>query len=370
MTPAIQPTQVQDLRPTTPEEAVEDYIIEMETVEDLAASTVDRYQRELKHFLRFCEEMGIDNMNDLNRGDLHDYKRWLHQQNDYEKVTIKNYLNNFRAMLRHTESYGGVRKDLHEAVKIPRMKGTPNRKDEVIKPDRAERVLAWLTRYRYASRKHVVFALIWDAGLREGAVRALDLGDFEWDEDGRPYLNLVHRPETDTPLKNGEKSEGEAFLKEETGVALEAWIADRRPDTVDEYGREPLISTTHGRASHSTIQEDVYEVTAPCFIREECPDCTGSNRAKCPEALSPHPIRRGAITRDLNLGLLKEHVSERYDVSVKVLEENYDARTPTEKRKLRQEAYTRLMQELIGEDMDEDEDGDAAAPATAIHPRS
>lgn len=48
--------------------------------------------------------------------------------------------------------------------------------------------------------EHVELAIIWHTGCRMGTLRALDVGDF--DADAR-CLDIRHRPETETPLKNG-----------------------------------------------------------------------------------------------------------------------------------------------------------------------
>lgn len=78
--------------------------------------------------------------------------------------------------------------------------------------------------------------LIWHALLRRGAVRASDLEDY--DPRGTS-LEVSHRPETGTPMKN--KYEGERFvaLTDETCAVLDAWVANRRFDVTDEYGRTP-----------------------------------------------------------------------------------------------------------------------------------
>ena len=89
-------------------------------------------------------------------------------------------------------------------------------------------------------------------------------------------------------------------------------------------------------------------MTRPCEYENTCPyernleDCeaTAYNAAcKCPGSVSPHPLRRSAITNFLNDGHSKELISDRMDVSVDVLEKHYDARSESEKRELRREMF-------------------------------
>jgi hypothetical protein len=50
----------------------------------------------------------------------------------------------------------------------------------------------------------------------------------------------------------------------------------------------------------------------------------------------PHAIRSGSVTAHLNRDVPKEIVSERANMSEKTLEQHYDERTKSEKRKRRE----------------------------------
>jgi integrase len=206
----------------------------------------------------------------------------------------------------------------------------------------ADGILDYLSTYEYASERHVTFLLIWHALLRRGAIHALDVGDYDSQEMS---LDVRHRPETETPIKN--KRNGERFiaLSAETSSVLDAWIANRRPDTTDEYERNPLVSTAKGRAHLTTIQGYVYSMTRPCGFTSECPhdreitECEEaidrSQAFGCPSSVSPHAVRRGAITHWLNSDVPEPVVSARANVSTAVLDKHYDRRTEREKMEQR-----------------------------------
>jgi hypothetical protein len=71
----------------------------------------------------------------------------------------------------------------------------------------------------------------------------------------------------------------------------------------------------------------VYNVTSLCFRGEPCPGCEERPEAKCPDAVSPHAIRRGSITHYLSNDVPVEIVSDRMNVSRNVLDKHYDKRS-------------------------------------------
>jgi integrase len=95
----------------------------------------------------------------------------------------------------------------------------------------------------------------------------------------------------------------------------------------------------------------VYRWTRPCAHGEECPhdrdpdDCEATVRdaaSKCPSSVSPHAIRRGSITHSLNSDMPDRVVSDRANVSPKVIEQHYDRRTEQERMEQRRDYLDNL----------------------------
>lgn len=87
-------------------------------------------------------------------------------------------------------------------------------------------------------------------------------------------------------------------------------------------------------------------MSRPCVYSNECPhnrdieDCDAArnaNAADCPARFSTHPARKWAIMNQLNIGVPKELLSDRVDVSVPVLDKHYDHRTEEQKSRRRRE---------------------------------
>lgn len=169
-----------------------------------------------------------------------------------------------------------------------------------------------------------MIALIWETEMRLGAVNSLDSTDVDL-EDRR--LTVVHRPDQGTELKNGTNGERPVAISPELSTLLRDYIEAVRKPVTDDYDREPLFATRHGRMVRQTIRAIVYKTTAPCFRNETCDGRTGSDSKKCPEAVSPHAIRRGSSTHFLTEGVPVEIVGDRRDVSRKVPKKHYDERS-------------------------------------------
>lgn len=87
----------------------------------------------------------------------------------------------------------------------------------------------------------------------------------------------------------------------------------------DEQGRDPLLTTKHGRLSGATIRETVYKATRPCYYGNDCPrdrdpdECDGTEYgpySRCPSGVCPRSVRRGSITRHLSEDVPERVVSD------------------------------------------------------------
>ena len=184
--------------------------------------------------------------------------------------------------------------------------------------------------------------------MRVGAVHALAVEDYNPEEQS---IQVVHRPESGTRIKNGPDGERFVALSDEICILLDDWIEQRRPKTTTETGREPLISTSFGRAHRSTLRGDCYRITRPCVSTGECPhdreieDCSATERdsaSECPSSVSPHALRRGGITHALSEDWPMKAVGDRANVSEQVLEMHYDQRSEKEKMEQRRDYLDQL----------------------------
>ena len=328
----------------TPEEAVEDF--NRERKNSVSHSTWRNYQYPLNQFTAFCEERELEYIGEVSGYDLKKFK--LHRQEaGIKKVTLKNNLSTMRVFFRWCAQAGLVDPELPEMIQLPSLSSNDTVSDEVLEQERVESILNYLYKFEYGTLRHCLFHFMWHTGVRMGTLRAIDLGDYY---DGQEYVELHHRPETGTPLKNGYEGEREVSINEEVAEVLDDYISVHRNPLTESSGRKPLF-TAEKRISKTTIRKNLYAVTRPCHISDNCPhdreieNCeatTYSEAGGCPSSMSPHPLRRASISYHLNREWPKEKVSERANVSVEVLDKHYDARKESAKRRVRKQYVDNL----------------------------
>lgn len=326
-----------NLEPMTPEEGLDLYLQDKRT--ELTDASLKAHEYRLNHFIRWCGEEDIANLNTLNGRDMHRYKLWRRNDGDLNKVTVKTQMDTLRVFIRWCESIDAVEQDLSERVLSPTLDTGENQRDAMLEADQANQLLEYLSKFEYASFAHVTMSVLWYTGMRTGAIHSLDVSDYDPKNE---RLRTRHRPNKETPLKNKEEGERLIALNAEVCQILDDWIAHNRPETTDDYGRSPLLATSQGRAHKTTIRGTVYRWTRPCAYSNDCPherdldSCEARDHQKqayhaCPSSVSPHAIRRGTITHHLSEDVPEKVVSDRMDVGPDVLEKHYDRRTEEEK---------------------------------------
>ena len=329
-------------RQMKPERAVERYLKERKP--EVSESTHYNHACTLNSFLEFCEEEGLENICEIDGFHIHDYKIYRREVGGVNEVTLYSDMCTLRVFLKWCQSMELVDSGIVENMILP--DPDDDTRNTKIDADCVDQILTYLEKFEYATLRHALFTLLWDTGFRIGTARAIDLDDYYPEEQ---YVEIRHRPEQGTPLKNGANAEREVNVPSWVCEILDDYVQIHRTETTDEYGRKPLFSSSKGRTVRSNLRMHINRITRPCHTTGECPhgreqsECEAvqeyDHASKCPSSVSPHPMRRGAITYWLNEGHSKELLSDRMNVSVKTLEKHYDARTESEKRELRREEF-------------------------------
>lgn len=299
--------------------AVQEYLDDREG--ELSPATVDKNRRQLEHFAAWCAERDVTTLEGIEPLHIHRYKN--ERQNEVAPTSLKTVLSTVNMFLSMWERLGVI-EDVAEAVDTSQI--TVSREDRV-REDRldegaAKDILDYLSKHHPYDRERAVFYTMWEGGMRTGAVVALDIEDYH---PRRKSLELHHRPEQGTRLKNGDKGEREIMVSDTLADILDGYIAEHRPDKTDDYGREPLFTTRKGRISTTSVRRIVYTLTERCELVDG--------------RLAGHAVRKGAIGRHLSNGWDIQDVAERCDVTEKNLRRHYDLRPENEKMDARRRKY-------------------------------
>lgn len=315
-------TPIDGLDPIDPRTAQKMYLDQKAS--HCVEKTVQSHRYRTNYFVQWCEENEIENLNVLTGRHIHQYRMWRDEQGELNRTSLQTQLCTLRVFLKYCASIEAVDVDLPDKIILPTVSAEENQRDELLEAERAEAILGHLAKYQYASRQHVLMALLWETGMRIGAVNSLDVDDVNLEER---FLELRHRPQQGTTLKNGKGGNRLVAITPDLEQLLRDYIADTRNDHTDEQSRSPLLTTRQGRISRSSMRRIIYNITAPCFLGEECPGCAESRDARCEDSVSPHGIRRGAITHYLSNDVPVEIVGDKMDVSRRVLDQHYDRRS-------------------------------------------
>lgn len=326
------------LEPLTPTRAKSLYL--QSRRDELAERSLKLHEKHVGSFVDWCDANDIQNMNDLTARSIHEYKLEIKQ--GFAQSTLSIYLSTIRQFIGWAESIDAVAGGVSEKIVLPDR--DPKSRTEMLESDKAKVILTYLRKYHYASRSHALMAVLWHTGIRTGTVQGLDVDDFQRERD---RLRVRHRPETGTPLKNKENGERYIVLSTEISDVLADYEDENRHDVVDEYDRKPLFTTKRGRPAKNSIRRNIYAVTRPCSTGQGCPHnrnpetCEAAQRTndacQCPSTVSGHPVRRGAITHHLRQDVPEKVVSDRMNVSEKILDRHYDRRTADEKAEQRRQ---------------------------------
>jgi len=317
-------------RSISPREAAERWLDRRRP--DCREQTLSSLWYRLKLCVEWCEERGIDDMQDLDGWAIDEYQLERHRQ--ASPLSLSKELGTLRQWLEYCASLGLVAEGVPTAVDPPTVSPSERSDDTMLAPERGEALLAWYRdSQQRAHRAHALVEILWTVGCRAGALRSLDLRDFDRADQ---YLRFEHRPDTGTELKQGPRGERYVGLLDETARVLGAFIDHHRRDVTDDEGRSPLIPSAQGRPTTGTIRDWTYLATVPCH-HTQCPHdrepqtcewLSYSTASNCPSSRSPHQVRTGSITWQLSRGVPIEVIADRVNSSPDTIEQHYDKEDP------------------------------------------
>ncbi|ADQ68471.1 tyrosine-type recombinase/integrase [Halogeometricum borinquense] len=328
----------------TPREAVRRYLDRRST--ELSESSVRTYRYRLKLWVEWCEDENIERVEDLTGWTFEQFEAFRSGQG-IASPTLHGEMETLKGHIEYLERIEAVDDGLADKVHVPDVPDSEMSRDTMLRPEDAEDLIRYYRTHDnvYGTRFHAALELAFHTGARLGALRGIDLRDYHSDEQ---FVEFVHRPETNTPLKNQRSGERSVSLLSEVCDAIDEFIAHNRPSGHDEFGRSPLFLTYHeNRVSKNAFRAWIYRATQPCvagtcphnYDRETCDFRRHSTASQCPSSRAPHHVRTGSITWHRDRGFPPEVTAERVNASQEVIEKHYDKASQRERMELRRRPH-------------------------------
>lgn len=337
-----------ELEPITPSEALAMYLEDIDG--ELSPNSISAKRYQLGFFIRWCDGKGtdesrIENLNEITGRDFTRFKNWRGE--DISTVTLKTNLSALRTFMEFCVKIDAVQPVIPDKINVPSLDQGENRRESLMEAETARTILDYFERFEYASFDHTLFLTQWKTGMRMSAIHSLDVDDVDVEE---AKIEVRHRPDQGTRLKNGPDGQRVVTVSEDVVTTIDDYITHNRVNVTDDYGRSPLFSSGHGRMHKNTLNKHLYAATTPCNVGLDCPagkapmECeyTGSydKNLQCPHNTRPHDVRRGSITTYLRDDVPKVAISDRMNVAVKTLDRHYDQRSEEEKAEMRRDYFS------------------------------
>ena len=209
---------------------------------------------------------------------------------DLKPIALKNQLRTVRLFLQFCERLEVAPMGINQRLALPDIGPEDEVRETILTKDEVERILEYCERFEYATLRHALFYLLWHTGMRSSSAHAPDIDDY-YPREG--WLDVRHRPETETSLKNKNRGERQVNLTEDVCEVLNDYIEVNHPHVEDDHSRMPLLGTQHGRAHRTTLMANIYTLTRPCHYANECPH---GRSLDGPNIGVPEPIANSNLT--------------------------------------------------------------------------
>ena len=185
--------------PMTMEEQLGLYITHLDVEKDASPYTLRNYSHEIRQFLDFLKDEGIDTWDDVDRQVLRRYILWLRKEG-YVEASMARKLSELRSFCRYLLQEGFLDSNPIDVVSSPKV---PKRLPRYLKPDEVEALLnAPDVSKPLGQRDKAILELLYAAGVRLSELVSLNLGDLNleagqmlvWGKGGKERVVLLGEP--------------------------------------------------------------------------------------------------------------------------------------------------------------------------------
>jgi len=310
---------------------------------EFSDGTVDTYSYGIDKFTAWLEENSLE-LGDLKAWNVGNFTLWLEENFNLEPTTVASYTKAVKQLLIFCAEKDVIDESVVGGHEVRTATKEERQWNKEIDTDRAKEIAAYLQEHHPAHRDTVIFTILLRTGMRTCGLLAIDLGDIY--ENGGDGWVIDLRDREDTPLKRGDDHERIVNIRQDTWKLIQEYATNHRVETTDDNGRNPLITTRHGRACPTTVSTAVLKATCPQHTGiGEC-DCdapvTTKGARKCDESHSPHALRAAHVTHARDKGISWEDIGGRVACQPDTLRLHYDKANKQEEAERRESLLDKL----------------------------
>ena len=254
----------------TAEAYLDAYLRELQSVGGRSPYTIRNYRSDIGHFLRYCEEAGIEPLA-ISRATFRGYLGKLREESA-APASVTRRTTTIHGFYRYLQREGATDRDLLYGVALPKK---PKRLPKVIEPPHLQALIeAPDTSTPNGLRDRAILELLYGGGLRISELTGLDVAS----------LDLV----AGQAIVRGKGDKERAVLFGEPAVrALHAYLTAARPDLASRPEPALFLNRNGGRLSTRAVQLAVRRYALAAGI---------------PEDVHPHLLRHSFATHLLDGG--------------------------------------------------------------------
>lgn len=127
------PTERENLEPIDPRIAQQLYLDHKRT--ECTESTVRNHKYHTNYLVEWCEQNGVDNLNEVTGRNLQEIRLWRKEVDDINLLTLNNHMSTLWVFLKWAASIEAVPENLYDKVMVPKVAPEDEQADETLDAD-------------------------------------------------------------------------------------------------------------------------------------------------------------------------------------------------------------------------------------------